>query len=304
MTSSWPDLPYDSWADTRVTLHLWTQVVGKLKLALTPFLNEWWNVGLSLTARGLTTGPMPAGPVDLQLDFDFLDHTLVLVTSDGRRESVALRPRSVADFHAAVSAALAGLGITVRYSTRPAELPDPVPFEQDTVHDSYDPAAAARWWRAMLAVSRVIDVFRSGFGGKSSPVLFYWGGFDLNHTRFSGRPAPARPDANHVLALGEDQENLAVGFWPGSAQSPRAVLYAYHSPAPTGIDEVRVRPDSASWIAELGEFVLPWDALVGGPDPHAVALEFFAGVYDQASTLAGWNRAELDLRPAAERKTF
>jgi Family of unknown function (DUF5996) len=215
----WPGLPYEQWADTRDTLHLWTQVIGKVKLALTPFLNEWWNVALTLTCRGLTTGPMPTGPADLQIDVDFISQQLVLATSGGRRVFIDLIPRTVADFHAAVTTQLKALDVDVTYSTVPSELPDPVPFEQDTVHRAHDGAAAWRWWLAMLSVGRVMDRFRTPIGGKSSPVLFYWGGFDLNHTRFSGRPAPARPGAGVIQVFGEDQENFAIGFWPGNSVS-------------------------------------------------------------------------------------
>jgi hypothetical protein len=205
----WPGLPYEQWAETRDTLHLWTQVIGKVKLALTPFLNEWWNVALTLTCRGMTTGLMPAGPADLQIDVDFISQQLVLATSDGRGAFIDLIPRSVAEFHAAVTTQLRALDLDVTYSTVPSELPDPVPFEQDTADRAYDGAAAQRWWLAMLSVGRVMDRFRTPFGGKSSPVLFYWGGFDLNHTRFSGRPAPVEtirpnpPQARWVPGAGE-----------------------------------------------------------------------------------------------------
>ena len=291
----WPALPYESWAESRETLHLWLQVVGKVKLALTPFLNEWWNVGLALTARGLTTGPMPAGPVELQLDVDLLDDQVRAVTSDGDERVVELRPRSVADFHAAVLDALRELGVDVLFSSLPSEIPDPVRFDQDTVHDAYDRAAVQRWWHAALSVARVIERFRTPFGGKSSPVLLYWGGFDLNHTRFNGRRAPARVGADPVLRLGEDQENLAVGFWPGNAQSPHAVLYAYLTPAPPGVETATVRPAAARWMPQLGEFVLPWESLVAETDPDAVALEFFTSVYRATTGLAGWDRAALEL---------
>ena len=275
MDIRWPGLPYEQWAETRDTLHLRTQVIGKIKLALTPFLNEWWNVALTLTCRGMTTGPMPSGPADLQIDVDFISQQLVLATSDGRRAFIDLVPRSVAEFHTAVTTQLRALGFDVTYSTVPSELPDPVPFEQDTADRAYDGAAARRWWLAMLAVGRVMDRFRTPFGGKSSPVLFYWGGFDLNHTRFSGRPAPARPGSGVIQAFGEDQENFAIGFWPGNSSSPHAVLYAYLSPAPAGVETMRPDPQQARWVPGAGEFVLPWDELLTRTDPDAAALEFF-----------------------------
>ncbi len=294
-TSAWPPLKYETWGPTRETVHLWTQVLGKIKLALTPFLNEWWNVGLSLTARGLSTGLMPAGDVDLQMDFDLVGSELVILTSKGRERTVELRPRSVADFYEAVMQALQALDVRVTFSTLPVELTGAIRFEQDTTHQSYDPTAVQQWWRAMLSVARVMDTFRTPFGGKSSPVLFYWGGCDLNHTRFSGRTAPPREGAGPVLRYGEDQENVAIGFWPGDATSPHAVLYGYISPAPDGVADLKISPEEASWVAPLGEFVLPWEALVASRDPDALALEFFTSVYEQTSALAGWDRSELEL---------
>jgi Family of unknown function (DUF5996) len=298
----WPELPYEQWAETRDTLHLWTQVIGKVKLALTPFLNEWWNVAFTLTCRGMTTGPMPSGPADLQIDVDFISQQLVLATSDGRRAFIDLIPRSVAEFHATVTTQLRALGIDVTYSTMPSERPDPVPFEQDTADRAYDGAAARRWWLAMLSVGRVMDRFRTPFGGKSSPVLFYWGGFDLNHTRFSGRPAPARPGAGVIQAFGEDQENFAVGFWPGNSASPHAVLYAYLSPAPAGVETIRPDPPQARWVPGAGEFVLPWDELLAAADPDVAALEFFTSTYARTTSLAGWDRSALELLRVPEKE--
>jgi hypothetical protein len=213
---------------------------------------------------------------------------------------VELRPRSVADFHAAVVAALLDLGVDVHLSSLPAEVPDPVRFDRDTVHAAYDRVAVQRWWRAALSVARVIERYRTPFGGKSSPVLLYWGGFDLSHTRFNGRRAPARAGADPIVGFGEDQENVAIGFWPGDARSPHAVLYAYLTPAPPGVETATVGPPAARWVAELGEFVLPWEELVAQPDPDATALEFFTGVYRAAADLAGWDRRALEL-PALPR---
>jgi len=219
----WPGLSYEQWAETRDTLHLWTQVIGKIKLALTPFLNEWWNIASTLTCRCMTTGPMPSGPADLQIDVDFISQQLVLATSDGRRAFIDLIPRSVAE---------------------------------DTADRAYDGAAVRRWWLAMLSIGRVMDRFRTPFGGKSSPVLFYWGGFDLNHTRFSGRPAPARPGSGVIQAFGEDQENFAAG-----------------------VETIRPDPQQAWRVPGAGEFVLPWEELLARTDPDAAALEFFTSTY-------------------------
>ena len=299
MTARWPALPYGQWHDTRDTLHLWLQVVGKLKLSLTPFLNEWWNVALVPTARGVSTGRMPAGEVDLQVDVDLLAHRVEFATSDGRRDHVDLTPRSVADFHAAFLAALDRLEIPVSLSSTPSEIPGAVPFEQDTADRSYDPEAVTRWWQALLDVTRVLERFRSPFAGKSSPVQLYWGGLDLNHTRFSGRPAVAHGPAGSVQALAEDQENLALGFWPGDERSPGAVLYAYLSPATAGVDRLPVRPQAARWSPEAGEFVLAWDDLIASADPDASALEVFTSVYEAVAGHAGWDREHLELTPPA-----
>lgn len=301
MTARWPALPYEQWHDTCATLHLWLQVVGKLKLSLTPFLNEWWNVALVPTARGLSTGRMPAGDVDVQVDVDLLTHRVEFATSDGRREHIDLVPRSVAAFHAAFLAALDRLDVSASLSPVPSEIPGAVPFEQDTAERRYDAAAVTRWWQSLLDVTRVLERFRSPFAGKSSPVLLYWGGLDLNHTRFSGRPASAPVNGGSVQALAEDQENIAVGFWPGDERSPRAVLYAYLSPTVQGVDELVVRPDAAAWSSEAGEFVLPWDYLTTSADPDATALEFFTSAYEALARHAGWDREHLELRPVTER---
>jgi hypothetical protein len=298
----WPGLPYEQWAKTRDTLHLWTQVLGKIKLALTPFRNEQWNVALTLTCRGMTTGPMPSDPADLQIDVDFISQQPVLATSDGRRAFINLIPRSVAEFHAAVTTPLRALGFDVTYPTVPSELPDPVPFEQDTADRACDGAAARRWWLAMLSVARVMDRFRTPFGNKSSPVLFYWGGFDLNHTRFNGRPAPARPGSGVIQAFGEDQENFAIGFWPGNSASPHAVLYASLSPAPAGwrpYGPIRSRPAGCPVLASSS---CRGDELLARTDPDAAALEFFTSTYARNTALAGWHHPALELARIPKRE--
>jgi hypothetical protein len=291
--AGWPELPYAPFADTRETLHMWTQVVGKVKLALCPYLNEWWEVALHLTARGLGSGLIPCGADSFEMDFDFVAHRLVIRTAGGEERSVALEPKSVADFHAETMAALASLRIEPHISTLPAEVADPVAFERDT-RSAYDADSVQRWWRALLAVERVIQRYRTPFAGKSSPVLFFWGGFDLAHARFSGEPAPAEAGMGRILAYGEDQENVAIGFWPGSPEFPHPLLYAYAHPAPAGIADVDVEPAAARWEPALGEFVLTYEDALKTGDPDAAVGAFFQSAYEQSARLAGWDRDALE----------
>lgn len=293
-TEAWPELTFEDWVDTRETFHLWTQVVGKVQLELRPFENQWWEVGLSLTSRGLATGMIPAGDRSFQICFDLVEHELRIECSDGGLGRVALEPRTVKDFYGAVTQALANLGVQVQINPIPSELPDPISLSEDTVHSAYDGSAVRRWWQAMLAVERVIQRYRTGFSGKSSPVLFYWGGLDLNHSRFSGRPVPQPADAGPIRGYGENEENFAVGFWPGSREAPGAALYAYMSPAPDGVAELRVEPAEAQFVAAVGEFMLPYDALRALPDPDAAALRFFESTYEACAEHAGWDRAALE----------
>jgi hypothetical protein len=222
----WPALPHEEWKDTLETLHMWTQIVGKVKLELAPFLNEWWEVGFTVTARGLTTATIPAGRRIFQVDFDFLDHRLDIRVSDGTARSLPLAPRSVADFYHEFMAALAAPGIQVQVMTTPVEVENTIPFDQDQVHAAYDAEYVTRWWRIMVQVERLLQQYRTTFVGKSSPVLFYWGSFDLNATRFSGRPAPERTWPARWRALAEDQEQAAAGFWPGSGTMQEPAFYA------------------------------------------------------------------------------
>ena len=295
----WPPLPFVAWQETLETLHRWTQIVGKVKLALCPFLNEWWQVTLHLTARGLTTGPVPYGPLVFQVDFDFLAHALTIQTSDGRAQVLPLRPRSVADFYRAFLAALRTLGIEVTINPIPSEIADPIPCDQDHVHAAYDPDAVHRWWRILVQTERVLQRYRSPFVGKSSPVHFFWGSFDLNHARFSGRPAPPLVGAPRFFQLAEDQENIACGFWPGQANHAGVVLgepafYAYIYPAPPGIEVARVQPSAATYDATLGEFILRYEDARRAPSPEQAILEFFRSTYEVSATLAGWDRATLE----------
>ena len=291
--SGWSELPYAPFADTRDVLHMWTQVVGKVKLALCPYLNEWWEVALHPTARGLTSGLIPWGEDSFEMEFDLVAHRLAIRTAAGAERAVALEPKSVAAFHAETMAALASLGIEPRISTLPAEVADAVAFEDDD-RAAYDAEAVQRWWRALLAIERVIQRYRTPFSGKSSPVLFFWGGFDLAHARFSGRLAPSEPGTDPILAFGEDQENIAIGFWPGSREFPEPLLYAYAHPAPDGIADVPIEPAAARWEPALGELVLTYaDALATG-DPAAAIGTFFQSAYEHAARLAGWDRAALE----------
>jgi len=300
---TWPELPYDAWKETRDTLHLWTQIVGKVKLELCPFLNQWWEVTFHLTARGLNTGPIPWRGESFDVDFDFIDHRLAIRLSDGRVQEIALAPRSVAAFYRLFMDALTALDIAAPISTLPTELPNPTRFEQDTAHASYDAGFVQRWWRVMLAVSRAMERFRTPFHGKSSPVQFFWGGFDLDATRFNGKPAPPPSDGGRIMEFGEDAENFAVGFWPGDARFPHAALYAYLSPAPEGIAQARVQPEAAGYDATLGEFVLRYDDIRRAPSPEDAIVTFFQSAYEASAALAGWDRAALEGHVPPPRKT-
>ena len=296
----WPALAYDDWADTAQTLHMWTQIVGKVRMTLTPAMNHWWHVPLYVSARGLTTSPIPLGGRSLEIDFDFIDHQLRLTCSDGRQQAVPLRPISVAQFYRETMAALERLGVRPRIWTTPCEVENPIPFDADEVHRSYDPAAAQRFWRALAQADRVMKVFRARFIGKASPVHFFWGSFDLAVTRFSGRRAPPHPGSAmspaSVSVEAYSHEVSSDGFWPG-APGVAPLFYAYAYPQPSGFPEARVKPAQAHWDAALGEFVLPYAAVRATPSPDAALLEFLQSTYEAAADLASWPRAELERRP-------
>ncbi len=294
MMETWSTLAFETWSDTRATLHLWTQVVGKVKLELCPFLNQWWEVTFFLTARGLTTGPIPYRAESFEVIFDFLSHNLIINMSDGRTQEMTLEPRTVADFYHLFMETLTTLEIDVTISTLPVELPEPINFEKDTVHASYDRTAVQKWWRIMLATGRVMDRFRTPFHGKSSPVQFYWGGFDLDETRFSGKAVTPPSYGGRIMKYGENEENFAIGFWPGTEQFPHASYYAYMSPAPEKIAEVHVEPKSASFNAKMGEFILLYDDVRTASSPEETLLTFFQSTYEASATLAGWNRTTLE----------
>ena len=296
----WPELPYAAWKDTRDTLHLWTQAVGKIRLALTPWQNHSWHVALYVTVRGLTTSPIPWRAGSFQIDFDFIDHVLWVRTAEGHFRRVMLKPMSVAEFYEALMIALRELGIDVRIKTMPCEIADCVPFEQDTRHAAYDGDYANRFWRVLLAASDVFARFRTGFLGKTSPVHFFWGSFDLAVTRFSGRLAPRHPGGvphlpNSVAQEAYSHEVSSVGFWPGGGGPiDYAAFYSYAYPAPEGFAAAKVKPAQAFFSKELGEFLLPYDAVRTARDPDAALMEFLQSTYDAAADLAKWDRKALE----------
>jgi hypothetical protein len=307
---SWPELPpLKEWGDTLATVHMWTQVAGKIRLERSPWINHSWGSTLYVTTRGLTTSPIPDGERSFAIDFDFLDHALRLTTSDGGERSIALVPMTVADFYRRTLAALGQLGIEVAILARPVEVEEAIPFARDTQHASYDAGAMARYWRALVQVSRVFTGFRARFAGKVSPVHFFWGAFDLAVTRFSGRRAPRHPGgapncADWVMEEAYSHELSSAGFWPGGGLG-EAAFYAYAYPAPEGFDAYAVGPKEAYFHRELGEYVLPYAAVVHGDDPDATLLRFLQSTYEAASELAGWDRQALELpadHPTARRR--
>jgi hypothetical protein len=294
---SWPELTLSTWQDTRDTLQLWTQVVGKVRMALEPMVNHWWQVPLYVSARGLTTSLMHAGGRGLEIEFDFVDHDLNLRTSDGHRGTVALEPRSVASFYEATMGALHDLGVPVRIFPRPVELAEAIRFPEDEKHHSYDADAARRFWLALLQAHRVMALFRARFVGKVSPVHFFWGAADLAVSRFSGRRAPKHPGgvpncADWVQELAYSHELSSCGFWPGG--SAEGSFYSYAYPRPEGFAHWPV-PDPAYYDTSLGEFILPYAAVRGAGDPDAMLLSFFQSTYEGAAELARWNRTELEV---------
>jgi len=297
--ASWPDLPLSEWSDTCETLHRWTQVVGKVRMALTPLVNHWWNVTLYVTSRGLTTSPIAFGGRTFEIVFDFADHRLLIEASDGTIERIDLVAMSVANFYAEVMARLRRLGIEVHIWTMPNEIENAVPFEQDRDHAQYDPVMAQRFWRALAESDRVLKDFRARFIGKASPVHFFWGSFDLAATRFSGRAAPppggVTPNvASWVMAEAYSHEVSSCGFWPGNGGYGRAAFYVYAYPEPSGYGDAPLRSTEAFYDKGLGQFILPYDAVRQSPDPDALLLGFLQETYAAAATLAHWDRQALE----------
>ena len=298
----WPELPHAAWRETSATLHLWTQIVGKIRLAQTPWLNHSWHVTLYVTARGLTTSPIPFGLRSVQIDFDFIDHRLRIDTSDGSREEMPLRAQPVADFFAGIKAALHGLGLPVSIDETPNELPDPIRFSEDRVHASYDPEFANRFWRVLLQADRVFKVFRTSFVGKCSPVHFFWGSFDLAVTRFSGRRAPLHRGgvphlADEVVQEAYSHEVSSAGFWPGGGAIDYPAFYSYAYPEPDGFRSAPVEPPDAFFSEALGEYILPYDAVRTAESPDTALLAFLHSTYAAAADAGRWDRAALECAP-------
>ena len=295
---AWPSLPFGEWHATYTTLHLWTQVVGKIRLAKAPPVNHWWQVPLYVTCHGLTTSPIPYGARTFQIDFDFIDHYLAIQTSDGATESFPLQPRSVAEFYMEVMGRLRSLGLNVRIWTTPVETPDPVPFDQDHAHDAYDPDYVHRFWRILVQADRIFTAFRARFVGKASPVHFFWGSFDLAVTRFSGRIAPPHPGAPNVAGKVTREaycdEVSSCGFWPGGPGMERPIFYSYAYPPPSSFPEALVRPGAAFFSRELGEFILPYDDVRQAASPDETLLDFLQSTYEAAANLGYWDRVGLE----------
>jgi Family of unknown function (DUF5996) len=298
MTSVWPDLPYMAWRDTAASLQLRTQIVGKIRLALTPWLNHGWQVPLYVTAQGLGTSPIPFGRENVEIEFDFIAHRLLIRTSRGDNRSLALQPQSVADFYRQVFALLNDVDVAVTINELPNEVPDPVRFSEDRIHAAYDADAAHRFWRVLMQADRVFKLFRSGFLGKASPSHFFWGSFDLAATRFSGRQAPLHPGGvpglpDAVTREAYSHEVSSVGFWPGSDTFPQAAFYSYAYPEPPGFRDAAVTP-GAFFDTALGEFILPYETLRAAADPDALLLDFLSTTYAAAADRGGWDRTSLE----------
>ena len=295
----WPSLTFETWKETAATLHMWTQIVGKVRLALTPWTNHSWNVTLYVTVRGLTTSPIPHGKESFEVEFDFIDHLLLIRSSDGARRSIPLRPMPVADFYEQLMKMLAEMGLEVKISATPNEVEEAIPFAQDREHASYEPESAHRFWRVLLQTDRVFKEFRSHFIGKCSPVHFFWGSFDLAVTRFSGRVAPTHPGGvphlpNAVAQEAYSHEVSSCGFWPGNAAMPTPIFYSYAYPAPEGFAEAAIKPEGASWSEALREFILPYEEVRNAEDPDCVLLQFVQSTYEAAANLGRWDRAGLE----------
>jgi uncharacterized protein DUF5996 len=303
----WPRLVYAEWKDTLYAVHMWTQIVGKIRLALTPLVNHWWNSTLFVTPRGLTTSLVPNGDEAFQIDFDFIDHELVIVTSSGGRTTIPLGPMPVASFYEALLETLASLGVPdPQIVAVPNEVATVIPFAKDVVVRPYDREHIERFHAALVRIELVFDRFRAGFLGKASPPQFFWGGFDLASARFSGRRGPryaggSAPNVHiHVMHEAYSHELIAAGFWPGSDELPQPEFYSYAMPAPAGLADATVRPAAAKWLPERGEFVLPYEAVRAAADPAAEIMAFLQSTYDAAADLGGWDRALLEERPLCD----
>jgi hypothetical protein len=301
---TWPSLPFAEWKETCATLHMWLQIVGKIRLALAPWTNHSWHVTLYVTSRGLTTSPIPHGAYTFEICFDFVEHELRIPKSDGATRALKLRPQSVAKFYGELMSTLRELDLAVEINTTPNEIPDPIPFERDEQHHSYDPEYANRFWRVLVQTDRVFKEFRARFCGKCSPVHLFWGAPDLAVTRFSGRAAPQHPGGiphlpDAITREAYSQEVSSLGFWPGNAASPTPIFYSYAYPEPPGFADAKVRPDAAVYLSQLHEFILPYDAVRTADSPDEMLLDFAQSTYDAASTLGKWDRAALvEMKPS------
>jgi hypothetical protein len=290
----WPELAYDEWKDTYATLRLWMQVVGKVKLRLCPFLNHWWQTAFRLSPRGIRSGLVPFHGRALEVEFDFIDHVAKILVSDGSARAMALAPRSVASFYAEMMELLESVGVAVHIDRDPKEVPDPIPFDQDSTHASYDRASIHRFWKILIQCDRLFNVFRGGFVGKSSPVHFFWGSFDLAVSRFSGRRAPLKPEADHITQLGYSHEVSSVGFWPGSGNILEPAFYSYCAPEPLGFPGASVAPGSAFYNPPTRGFVLKYADVRKSTDPDRAVLEFCQSTYDAAADRGRWDRDALE----------
>lgn len=290
----WPALPLAEWQETCETLHMWTQIVGKVRLALSPHLNHWWEVPLYVTARGLTTSPIPYGTGIFEIQFDFMDHVLSIDTSWGESRRLRLRPQTVAAFYHEFMSELQALGIEVKVWPTPVEVADPIRFDQDEKHAAYDAEYANRFWRVLVTLDTILKEFRAGFIGKDSPVHFFWGSFDLCVTRFSGRRAPERPDADPVTKEAYSHEVISAGFWPGGGEVPDAAFYCYAAPEPAGFPQAPVRPQQAYYHNNLHEFILMYEDVRTSADPKRTLLEFLQSTYEAGVTLGKWDRGDLE----------
>lgn len=302
-TERWPALPFEAWKDTCETLHMWTQIVGKVRMALSPFVNHWWHVTLYVAPRGLTTSPIPYRGGTFDVDFDFIEHTLFIRTSEGTSKALPLLPRSVADFYREFMACLRVLGIEVTINTLPSEVQHPIHCDQDEVHASYDPVYAQHFWRILVQIDQVFKEFRAPFLGKCSPVHFFWGSFDLAVTRFSGRRAPERPGADRITREAYSHEVISCGFWPGEDTFKEPAFYSYTVSAPPGLKEAPIRPSTAWYSPDKGEFLLRYRDVSSADSPEQVLLDFCQSTYEAGANLARWDREALERNPGEHELT-
>ncbi|MGA8267487.1 MAG: DUF5996 family protein [Candidatus Acidiferrales bacterium] len=295
---AWPALPLKDWEETRATLHMWSQMAGKIRLALSPNINHYWGVTLYVNSRGLTTSAIPYGDASFDIQFDFIDHKLIIAKSDGATRTIELAPKSVADFYAELMATLRSLGIEVKIWPMPVEIPNPIRFDQDRTHASYDREYVARFWRVLISVDEVFKEFRAEYIGKVSPIHFFWGSFDLAVTRFSGRRAPERPGADKVTKEAYSHEVISVGFWPGNGEGTDAAFYAYAAPQPAGFSTAKIIPSAAFYDSKMSEYFLPYEAVRKAPSPRQALLDFAESTYVAGATLGNWDRAALERTPA------